>query len=385
MPKFVCDLELLLAPIPGDTPAGQDLRYEGTYDRIKDARRDEDDSLSRGIWERPLKRADWNEVAAMAEESVITRSKDLQICSWLMESWIHLYGFDGAREGVRLLQGLCERYWESMYPAAEDPEYRIAVIDWVDDKLSIALKFIPLTTPIMEGQPAYSWSQWESASFQEQVLRQQAATPQKKNAKADKAAEITPLNIEQAMMNSPSALVQELYSELEEILTLSTTFDKILDSKFAKNAPSLRKFRTVVSGIRDWIHPQMAQILAMAPPSPSTTEMVAVESAPLAMAAAAGAGANSMTVTAITTAPQSSSVTQGPIRSRAEAYQRLAEAADYLQRTEPHSPTPYLVRRAIQWGDMDLKDLLPQLIRNGQVLSDVAQLLNINPAPNSEK
>jgi len=93
-----------------------------------------------------------------------------------------------------------------------------------------------------------------------------------------------------------------------------------------------------------------------------------------------------MSTTAITTAPQEISPGPlGPIRSRAEAYQRLAEAADFLQRTEPHSPTPYLVRRAIQWGNMDLRELLPHLIRNDHALLEVAQLLNISPAPNSEK
>lgn len=385
MSNFVCDLELLLAPIPGDTPAGQDLRYEGTYDRIKAARFDEDDSLSRGIWERPLKRADWNEVAGIAEEAVVSRSKDLQICSWLMEAWIHLYGFDGAGKGLRLLLGLCERYWESLYPAAEDPEYRISVVDWVDSKLSVALKFIPVTMPMLEGQPAFSWSDWESSLFREQTSRQQAAAPQKRNARPEKAPALSPLTVEQAMTNSPIDFIQRLDVLLNGISDLAIAFDKTLDGKFEKNAPSLRKFRTVVSNIRDWIHPQLAQIVAAMPAPATTTEMVATEPAPMAMAAAAGAGANAMTVTAITSAQQGSAVPLGPIRSRAEAYQRLAEAADYLQRTEPHSPTPYLVRRAIQWGNMDLKDLLPQLIRNGQVLTDVAQLLNINPAPNSEK
>ena len=42
------------------------------------------------------------------------------------------------------------------------------------------------------------------------------------------------------------------------------------------------------------------------------------------------------------------------ILSRAEAFQRLNEAADYLLRTEPHSPVPYLVRRAVTWGNLSL-------------------------------
>jgi type VI secretion system protein ImpA len=50
-----------------------------------------------------------------------------------------------------------------------------------------------------------------------------------------------------------------------------------------------------------------------------------------------------------------------PIRSRAEAYRRRSEAADYLLRTEPHSPTPYLVKRAVSWGGMTLTKLLREV------------------------
>ena len=54
------------------------------------------------------------------------------------------------------------------------------------------------------------------------------------------------------------------------------------------------------------------------------------------------------------------------------------EAADYLARTEPHSPTPYLVRRAIAWGSMRLEDLLPELVRNDGELTEICRLLQIS-------
>jgi type VI secretion system protein ImpA len=72
---------------------------------------------------------------------------------------------------------------------------------------------------------------------------------------------------------------------------------------------------------------------------------------------------------------ESGALSVGPIRSRAEAYRRLAEAADYLIKTEPHSPVPYLVKRAIGWGGMNLQDLLPELVRNNSELSEIYRLL----------
>jgi type VI secretion system ImpA family protein len=66
-----------------------------------------------------------------------------------------------------------------------------------------------------------------------------------------------------------------------------------------------------------------------------------------------------------------------PVRSRAEAYRRLAEAADYLLRTEPHSPTPYLVRRAVAWGGMSLGELLEELVQSDSDLKSIYTLLGM--------
>ena len=62
MMKKPIDVDALLSPIPGDNPAGEDLRYSPVYDEISEARR-EDDTLDRGQWQRDLKKADWDRVA----------------------------------------------------------------------------------------------------------------------------------------------------------------------------------------------------------------------------------------------------------------------------------------------------------------------------------
>ncbi|QMV65530.1 transposase [Pseudomonas berkeleyensis] len=41
---------------------------------------------------------------------------------------------------------------------------------------------------------------------------------------------------------------------------------------------------------------------------------------------------------------------------------QLAQIADYLARTEPHSPVPYVIRRAVEWGNQPLGELLDELI-----------------------
>lgn len=69
--------------------------------------------------------------------------------------------------------------------------------------------------------------------------------------------------------------------------------------------------------------------------------------------------------------------TSGPIRNRADAYRRLSEAADYLLKTEPHSPTPYLVKRAVEWGHMSLFEVFQQIVRNEGEMEELDRLLRL--------
>lgn len=60
-------------------------------------------------------------------------------------------------------------------------------------------------------------------------------------------------------------------------------------------------------------------------------------------------------------------VTMDAPASRAEAYRAIHDAADLLQAIEPHSPVPYLLRRALAWGDMPLPALYAEMQRSGTV------------------
>ncbi|MGE3854051.1 MAG: ImpA family type VI secretion system protein [Planctomycetota bacterium] len=56
----------------------------------------------------------------------------------------------------------------------------------------------------------------------------------------------------------------------------------------------------------------------------------------------------------------------GPLQSRADAYKRLKELADFLKKTEPQNPVTFLVHRAAKWSDMRLDDIMQELIGKEQ-------------------
>ena len=102
---------MALAPLPGEQPCGPSLRYAGDYERIRDARREDDPNLPQGVWQSELKRANWDEVVRLSVDALARRSKDVQIAAWLLEALIHRRGFAGIPVGLGVMVGLCRAYW----------------------------------------------------------------------------------------------------------------------------------------------------------------------------------------------------------------------------------------------------------------------------------
>ncbi|HKR15072.1 MAG TPA: type VI secretion system protein TssA [Pyrinomonadaceae bacterium] len=347
----IIDIQELLQPIPGANPGGEPLRYQGTYDRIADARREDDPSLSQGIYKSALKRADWSTAEALCIEALTKRSKDLQIASWLLEAWLHQYGFAGVTNGLHLLAGLCENFWDHLYPSLEvdEIEGRVAPIDWVEQKLTLKLKQLPLTAPSEISNESYSYVDWESACHFENLAMKDPRALQEALAKINP----TVATFRAALAATDRMFYAELVEELSRAIEGCVAVEQVLDEKCGKDAPGLRQFREALSAIQQLV----AQDLYERPEEIEMNEEELI---------AADAGDEEFEVW-----------TNGPIRSRAEAYRRLSEAADYLLRTEPHSPTPYLVKRAVEWGSMSLPELLQQIVRNEGEMNEIDRLLRL--------
>src|SRR5262249_21020475 len=102
----------LLDPIAPDQPAGTDMRWTPEWDRIREARRADDD-LQSGKWaKRERKVADWGLVQDLCMTMLRQRSKDLQLALWLTEANIKLRGFAGLTDGLRVTRELMVRYWD---------------------------------------------------------------------------------------------------------------------------------------------------------------------------------------------------------------------------------------------------------------------------------
>ena len=345
-------LNELLQPIPGDNPAGESLRYQGTYDRIADARREDDPALSQGIYKSNLKRADWATAEAICVEALAKRSKDLQIAGWLLETWLHLYGFAGVTNGLRLLSGLCDNFWDDLYPSLEDGdlEGRVAPFDWIEQKLTLKLKQIALTIPDETSNESYCYLDWESACHFENLAMKDPRALQEALAKINP----TVATFRAAVAATDRSFYIELVEDLENAIAACDSLQQMLDERCGKEAPSLRQFKEALCAV----HQLISQDLD------TRAEEIQTIS-------------EEENIPGYVDGTEFEFWSAGPIRNRADAYRRLSEAADYLLHTEPHSPTPYLVKRAVEWGTMSLPELLQQIVRNEGEMDEIDRLLRL--------
>jgi type VI secretion system protein ImpA len=131
----VLDFDALLAPVPGDNPAGADLRADpcptSLHYAIKDAR-----SAARAAERQQLagedgaSPPDWRPVLRRGTEALAQKSKDLEVVAYLTEALVRLHGFAGLRDGFRLARELVERFWDGLYPCPTRRGWRRAWPRW---------------------------------------------------------------------------------------------------------------------------------------------------------------------------------------------------------------------------------------------------------------
>lgn len=330
----------LLEPISAEAPCGVDLRYDPAFDQLRELRREDDTSLPTGVWSSAIKRAQWPEQEKLATLLLRERSKDLMLCAWLGEAWLHLRGMDALPDSLALVAGLCERYPEDLYPRAEDGDqsWRVIPLEWLVRRYSeILLTRVPLLASNQDDLPPISLDRWRRLQVQ-QVLandtkgaKASAEAARGEQKKLSEQIRATPLSY---WLGSQGSLLLSL----EHLQRLEAWSDAYLGNQ----APGYRGLSQIIESLLILVQ----EFIAMHPQQPGPS--VAVTPA----------------ATASVSPPVAAAVSQplGEPANREEAYRQLLLIANYLARTEPHSPVPYLIRRGVEWGNKPLSELLGELI-----------------------
>jgi len=347
------DVDSLLRPIAGASPAGPNLRLiasDTSFRDIDELRREEDPSLSFGG---ELKRADWNGVLKACSAAIAEKSKDLELAGWLVQALAHREGWAGVQAGLGLLQRLLVEYWDTLHPGWDEGEIVLPVrarpLSWLGtshDFLS-AVRGIPLTAAL--GERPRSWQDYEDSRRVEAASR---STDASKFRELTEAGLTTPEQWQAAFAGTDPAQLAAVGAAIAGCQAELRALEAVCSERFGDSAPYFTDLSNLLIEIAEHLQRFAAGGLAAAGGADFTGELPA---APAARAAGGQAG----------------------LASREQAYRQLKEAADFLRRTEPHSPVPALVDRAIRWGEMPFNQLFKDVIRDDNARRQIIELLGL--------
>lgn len=339
------DLDALLQPISAEEPAGADIRYHAVTKKLREARRQEDD-ISQGVWKTDVKVADYQAVLKLAPEVLTKQSKDLQVAAWLTEALVRTEGFSGLRQGLELIRGLLERFWDTVYPQPDedgDLEIRSAALRWAGSQLDGAVKASPL---LKTGIDWYQYKSSRSVPLEEESH----FDPQKQEARQEAiaAGATMPEEVAAKLSATPYEFLRGRHAQIQELIEYIDSLSEFCDAKFGASAPEFNPLKASLEEVLQTARVLMKQKgepdpqpfeagnaeppQAFEDPSPASNEYDAVPQQRRSVAPAGAAG------------PEPASLD--------DAVAQLRRLAGYMRREWPANPVPYLMVRALRWGEL---------------------------------
>ncbi len=334
----IINIEQLLEPIDSDQPCGEDLEYDPAYIEME--------QLAQGKPEQqfgdtiiPAEEPDWREVKKRAV-ALLSRGKDLRVATQLLRALLHTDGLDGFRDGLTLLKGLVEHYWDGVHPVLDpdddnDPTMRINAITTLCDAETMLKE-------VREAPLAASRALGTVSLRDVDIAAGRLSTP----AKADEppmdmtAVDAIFKDCDLEALQARAAIVRQCIEDaigLEQLLT---------ECLGAANSPDLSALPTLLRAADRELTERLS--LRGVGAEPALAE-VAEEGTP---AAALPGGGGTQTIS-------------GEISSREDVVRMLDKICAFYQRNEPSSPVPLLLMRAKRLVFMDFMDIIRDLAPSG--------------------
>ena len=339
------DVESLLEPVSGENPAGRPLPRPARME-LDEARKEFQQNPDNPEAAPVQRNVDWQGIILRCTEILTGTSKDLGVALRLLEALTKKYGYPGARDGFRLLKEMHIQCWDRMYPVP-DPEYgegmevRAIPFEWINDpEMGARFPGTILDVPALK----YGSTTYSVRDFERTVRPDKMDTP--------------PIPLDQ--LKHLKLANPALMEDLAECLAEATALEAVLTEKLEKQAPGLAAKEALQN---------CQEVLKRF-----------AGAAPASQAVANGDGDHPGTSVAVVNGLPGGSVN---VANREEIYRVVEQAANVLERLEPHSPIPYLLRRAVALGHMPFNRLIRELVRNNDLLTEIEREFGIQKEPDA--
>lgn len=362
----IIPLQQLLAPVSDESAVGQDIREDGGQDSlyytIKDARNSARAAERNNIFDNDTSEADshWRKIIELAPDILTEHTKDLEIASWYTEALIRQYGFQGLRDGFKLIKGLIENYWDDIYPLPDEDgvETRVASLTGLNGEGAEGVLITPIrSVNITQGSEPGPFNYWKY----QQVLEVEKIIDEE--TRSEKAASLGfgMNDVDRAVADSSETFYIDLSDDLAESIETYREIGSLLDQHCGINdsPPTSNIINTLEACLGTVRHIAKYKIPEDSTQSEGDSQDLADDSA-----AEGGASNTNRSGSAILT--------------RDEAFKQLLEISQFFRKTEPHSPISYMLERVVKWGDLPLDSLIRELIPDSSARDYYGSLTGIS-------
>ncbi|RJG06133.1 type VI secretion system protein TssA [Noviherbaspirillum cavernae] len=349
----------ILMPLSPEQPCGEDMSFSPEFDRIQEARREDDPTVDYGEWQTTLKQADWPMVVECCAELLKKRSKDLRLSAWLAEGMIKTSGLSGLALGMEIMSQLLATFGNDMHPQAEagDQERRIGNLSWFVTRMAALVR----QTPITDAKPgSFSLNDYESARLLQTQLQRDP------EAISDIESRITLEKFSSAVQKTGKTRYVQWNADVERCIAALKQLTQSSDALFGMEGPSFTSLSESLDAVRFRLQTIGKEVGILAP-------VTVLER-----------GASGGETDAGPVFPVQNAISGG-VRNRAQALALLREVAIFFRNTEPHSPVAYLADKAAHWGSMPLHSWLRSVVKDQGTLSNIEEMLGLDMDTSGEK
>jgi type VI secretion system protein ImpA len=240
---------------------------------------------------------------------------------YLTLALLKLDGIPGLQDGLSLLRGLLERFWDKLYPQLDkddnyDPLERINIFQ------SLSPTTVSVQDPMKFRQRLLEVPLCNSPKMGKFSLRDIQVAKGEITVSADQQAKAPKMSvIDAAFQDTPAERMQATSKATEEAIGHVTAIEKVFSERASKGqGPNFSGLQTLLGNIRKNVQGHMAK---------------------------GGQGATLEQGTAADTGEEGGEISlAGEIRSPREVLMALEKVCHYFERHEPSSPVPLLLRRA---------------------------------------
>lgn len=351
------NIDQLLEPIPGESVGGDEHAYlrqlrDSLYSlRKPENPRDETDTSYRRY-------ADWSQIVELADIALRTQTKDLRIVCHIVEAWTQLNGFAGLSQGLSLLSQFIDRCWECCYPSIDDGDFEARSLPLEnmldDDERGICFPATVRSLQLLGN------SSDPINYFDYQQLKKQPAS-------------VAESQLCEILTNTGTVQYTQLVNDVEQALENLTELKVLLDARLGDYAPGLTRLRGALVDCQRVIRIHSAELLS---DTSVDNDPTFTEEANLNAPSSESCYANSSSIDE-PRPTRFAGQTPGEHPTRDQIYRQLADSAEYLRKIEPHSPIPYLVKRAVELGQLEFPELVTRLVREDSILNELRREFGI--------